>query len=302
MGLKFNKPAKTIAEQIDLLKRRGLVVTNSEFAQHCLQHISYYRLRAYWFPFEARGKEGTHQIAPGTTFELVLALYDFDRKLRLLILDAVERIEVAARGSWAYRLATEHGPHGYLQARLYRTRKLYAQNRGHLETEIRRSQDTFINHYKDKYGDPELPPVWMVAEVISLGQLSKWQTALRERADVKAISEPFGLDHRVYLAFIHHLAMIRNICAHHGRLWNRQFTVTMKLPSYPERLAASISHSTERRIYNTLATISAVMRIVAPQSDWRHRLVELLKEHPTRDLGTMGFPNGWETLPEWVEH
>ena len=88
-----------------------MTIGDHALAEHCLQHISYYRLSAYWLPFENPKGQAGPRFRPGTTFEDVMALYDFDRRLRLLVLDAIERIEVAVRGSWAYQLAMLGGAH-----------------------------------------------------------------------------------------------------------------------------------------------------------------------------------------------
>jgi abortive infection bacteriophage resistance protein len=295
----FVKPALSINDQVNLLIARGLVVGNPAAAEHALQHISYYRLRAYWLYFETDPQNPNHPLRAGTTLDQIIALYEFDRKLRLLLLDAIERIEIAARGSWAYRMAMAHGSHGYLKPSLYRERKQFDSNYRNLVGDIERSKETFIEHYKETYDDPVMPPVWMAAELMTLGLLSKWQNGLAKRADVVAIARPFQLDHKVYLGFIHHLATIRNSCAHHGRVWNRRLTVTTPTPAAPPDLAATVQGAADRRIYVTLAIVIHILRIVSPGSDWKNRLIDLLNSHPTNDLGAMGFPADWSVRPLW---
>jgi abortive infection bacteriophage resistance protein len=299
MAQKFNKPQLSIASQIKLLESRGLTIGNASTAEHYLQHVSYYRLRAYAMYFEVDPRPSVHGFVAGTTFEQVIALYDFDRQLRLTLLDAIERIEIAARGSWAHHMAMAYGPHGYLNQALYKSREMLGGNRRTLQQEVNRSRDDFILHYKATYNSPRLPPVWMVAEILSLGQLSKWQDSLAKRADVVAIARPFQLDHRPYLAFIHHLATIRNICAHHGRLWNKRFTVTMALPRQPADLQETLNPHRDRNLYNSLVVTLHLMRIVSPRSGWKQRLVRLLESHPVPDMVAMGFPADWRQRPLW---
>ena len=89
-------------------------------AEHYLRHVSYYRLRAYWLPFEVPAPlDGDHMFRPGTSLEDVIALYVFDRQLRLHVMDAIERIEVSLRAGWALHLAIKYGPHGYLDPDIY---------------------------------------------------------------------------------------------------------------------------------------------------------------------------------------
>lgn len=298
--MKFTKPSVSIADQIALLESRGLVVPDHAKAAHCLQHISYYRLRAYWLPFEdAAPGDGNHQFKAGASFDDVLALYVFDRRLRLLVMDAIERIEVSLRGSWAHHLAMKYGPHGYLDPSHYDRADHYAKAFTTLIEEIERSKDTFIVHYRTKYSDPEHPPIWMTAEVMSLGQLSKWLGNLKLRADRQAIAKPYGLDEKVLVSLAHHLTYVRNICAHHGRLWNKQFTVTMTVPNSPGSLKLAMNSASARRLYNTLAVVGYLVGIVAPGSQWRRQLIELINSCPLADETAIGFPTNWRNLPAW---
>ena len=269
-------------------------------AEHYLRHVSYYRLRAYWLPFEVPpAVEGDHSFRPGTTFDDVLALYVFDRHLRLLVMDAIERVEVSLRGNWALHLALKYGPHGYVARALYRDMAHYQRACNTLAEEVRRSKDAFIEHYRSKYGNPEHPPVWMAAEVMSLGLLSKWYGNLKARADRQAIARAYGLDETIMVSVAHHLAYVRNICAHHGRLWNKQFTVTMKLPESPGNLALALTPTSNRRLYNTLAMLGYLVGIVAPGSGWKAELVRLMANDLPLTPGAMGFPGEWARQPFW---
>lgn len=298
--MKFTKPSVSIADQIALLKNRGMDVPDVAHASQCLQHISYYRLRAYWLPFEEPAADnGNHKFKAGTCFDDVLALYVFDRRLRLLVMDAVERVEVSLRGCWAHHLAMKYGPHGYLDPTLYDRADRYAKAFTSLIEEIERSKDTFIVHYKNKYDEPQHPPIWMTAEVISLGQLSKWLGNLKLRADRQAIAKIYGLDEKVLVSLAHHLTYVRNICAHHGRLWNKQFTVTMTVPNSPASLKLAMNSASARRLYNTLTMLGYLMDIVAPGTHWRQQLVGLMDSCALVDTAAMGFPANWKSLAAW---
>lgn len=297
----FIKPAKSIPDQIALLQERGMLIQDAQRAQSALKHISYYRLRAYWLYYEADPESGDHAFKEGTTLEAVLDLYEFDRRLRLLLMDALERIEVAARGAWAYQMAMVYGPHGYLNAALYRRTDRFQENLHQLQSEYDRSHDVFVDHYKRTYNNPPLPPVWMAAEFISFGLLSKFFSALGGRADRKSIARAIGFDDRVFQGLMHHLATVRNICAHHSRLWNRRFTVTFPIAQNPSGLADTISSDADRKLYNTLSMLLHSMAVVFPESDWPQRLISLVVENPTGDFAAMGFPNDWRERPLWAE-
>jgi len=298
--MKFSKPSFSTEQQIALLNERGLSIPDPQNASHYLRHISYYRLRAYWLPLEVEHPNDTdHCFADGASFEDALALYVFDRELRLLVMDAIERIEVSVRGHWSYHLAMKYGSHGYLRPENYLRADRFATAFSSLIEETERSKDTFVKHYKRKYGDPEHLPIWMASEVMSLGHLSKWLGNLKLRSDRQAIARAYGLDEKVLVSVTHHLTYVRNICAHHSRLWNKQFTVTMTVPTNPAALSMAMNSSTDRLLYNTLVVIGYLMDVIAPGSGWRTRLILLRDSCPLAPDTAMGFPDGWRDLAAW---
>lgn len=298
--MKFEKPAVSVQDQIELLKRRGMIVGDEALARHYLNFISYYRLRAYWLPFEVpAAKNGDHAFRDGTTFEDVLTLYIFDRELRLLVLDAIERVEVALRAQWAHHMAMTYGPHGYLEQGHYSVIQHHAKDVTDLEKEFNRSDDAFAIHYRDKYDSPKLPPVWMAAEVMSFGLLSKFYSNLKTRADRKAIADPFALDEAVVTSFAHHISTVRNICAHHGRLWNKRFTVKMTVPKYPGKLPVAMRDADPRYLHNTLVMLDYLLALIAPGNEWKKRLVARLDSCPLADPASMGFPADWRASAAW---
>lgn len=232
----FTKPATTHAQQLALLAQRGMVVDDEAQAAFYLQHLNYYRLGAYWLPFEA--EHATHTLRPGTRFADVLNLYVFDRELRLLVLDAIERVEVSMRSQWAYQLAHRHGPHAHLDVALAFHAGHWQTNLDKLQGEVTRSDEAFIKHLRTHYAEA-LPPVWAVCEVMSLGLLSRWFNNLKPMPTRRAIASVYGVDERVLESWLRHLSLVRNTCAHHSRLWNREFTITPLLPrNKPVGLAA----------------------------------------------------------------
>jgi len=298
----FTKPSLTIAQKVAHLQQGGMTIANIATAEHWLQHVSYYRLSAYWLPFEnPKGQPGP-RFQAGTDFDTVIALYEFDRRLRLLVMDAVERIEVAIRGSWAYTLAHRGAPHGYLNAALYNDRKQFHDNLGRLVREVGSSPETYIDHYRRTYDDPAMPPVWMVAEMMSLGQLSRWYSSLADRALRTQVARPFDLSEKVLVALLRHLTTVRNSCAHHARLWNRGFLIRPILPNKPADLIATLEQpgAGPARLYNSLVLVLFLLGKIDPGSPWKGAIKAHLATHPRGDLAAMGFPAGWDQRPLWV--
>ena len=298
--LKFEKPSLSISDQIALLKRRGLIVGDEKSAEHYLRFISYYRLRACWLPFEGPAEnDGDHAFHAETRFEDVLKIYTFDRELRLLVLDAIERVEIALRAQWAHHMAMTYGPHGYLEQKLYAQIARHAKALKQLKREFKRSRDMFAIHYRKKYTSPEFPPVWMAAEVMSFGLLSKFYDDLKLCRDRQVIAKPFGLDEKVVRSFAHHISHVRNICAHHGRLWNKKFTVTIEIPKYPKELSVAMCDSDKRYLHNSLVMISHFLSVIAPDNTWKADVIKLIDDCPLADPVSMGCPEGWRERPAW---
>lgn len=297
--MRFDKPAKTLNEQIELLRMRGMRIDDADAARHWLAHLNYYRLTAYWLPFEVAHTPPTFK--PGASFDAVLNLYEFDRSLRLLALDAIARIEVSLRTQWAYWLAQKHGPHAHLNAELALRQDRWQHNLDRLREEVDRSDEGFIRHYRATYDQPALPPTWMACEIMSLGTLSRWFSNLGPASTRTAIARTYQLDERVLQSFIRQLTYVRNVCAHHARLWNRELTVTLQLPrTKPAVLVSSFHDGGSRRIYNTLVMIAWMLDCIDPGHAWRERLGDLIDKHricPT----DMGFPADYAARPIWTQ-
>jgi abortive infection bacteriophage resistance protein len=292
----FNKPATTYAQQVAILQERGMAIEDVAEVEFYLQHFNYYRLRAYWLPFEA--DRTSHQFKPGTSFQDVLNLYIFDRELRLLVLDGIERVEVSIRAQWAYQLGHLHGSHAHLDRNLFCPR-YWQNNLDKLTQEVNRSDEAFIKHLQATYIEL-LPPVWAVCEVMSLGLLSRWYTSLQPKSTRQAISQPYKVNESVLGSWLHHLSLVRNICAHHSRLWNREFTITPKLPKNKPAHLATQFVSGSRKPYNTFVILAHCLDIISPQHHWKSRLKLLIATHNIAP-STMGFPTDWASRSIWLE-
>ena len=297
--VEFSKCPKGIPDQITLLKSRGMTFANEKRAHRVLSHVNYYRLRAYWLPFETTEQfqtaESSHSFRTETQFDAVYSLYVFDRSLRVLLLEAIEIVEIALRTHWTKVLAEKYGAHAYLKEDIFYKAHIHENCIASLDEELHRSKETFVKHYQSKYTKPSRPPIWAVAELLTLGGLSKWIENVNKRQDRQAIASNFQLDEVVVRAFAHHLTHIRNICAHHGRVWNRKFTLIMTLPKRPQNLSDQFNRDKveERKIYNTLVMLSWCIRVINPQTTWPQRVKDLLVTRSDIDLKAMGVVEGW---------
>lgn len=298
----YAKPALTYRQQIAHLRGNGMIIADDALAEYWLRHVSYYRLSAYWLYFEHPKGTGGPRFKPNTTFEAVTGLYDFDRILRRLTMRGTEHVEVALRASWAYQMGHLGNGHSYASASHYSNRSAFHDNLSKLTSETGRSRETYIKHYRDAYDSPPIPPVWMAAEMMSFGQLSRWYSNLDDRALRNRIAAPLGLPETVLVPLIAHVTDLRNICAHHGRLWNRGFLRPPKLALKPTSLAGSLNQKANQapaKLYNGLTLIGHVVKTVCPDSAWATDIRNHIATHPTGDLEPMGFPADWALRPIW---
>ncbi|HET7819757.1 MAG TPA: Abi family protein, partial [Bacteroidia bacterium] len=214
----FDKKPLTVEEQITRLKERGMLISNEANAKMYLSNISYYRLSAYWYTFLEDPKTD-HLFIAGTTFEVVLNTYIFDRKLRLMIFDEIERIEIALRTTIIYNFCLQYGNNWYENKSLYRGQDSYFYKFNTiLQEEMNKTREVFINHYRHKYTEPANPPAWMALELASFGQLSMLYKNLKNCDARKKVAQHFGLDEHVLESWLEALAYLRNACAHHMRV------------------------------------------------------------------------------------
>ena len=328
----YPKPWKSYQEQLDQLIERGMIVTDNARALDYLERIGYYRLSGYWYPFRERvdiclldpqtnakpkkvkvERLPLDEFKPGTTFQNAVDLYVFDKKLRLLVMDALERIEIALRVDISHGLGKHH-KFAYLKPELFHesfSSKLdsktgLTKHHGWLSKHaalINRSNEDFIRHNKDKYGLPLA--VWVACEVWDFGTLSTLFSGMTE-ADQDSIAKQYGVSNgRIFATWLHSLNYLRNVCAHHSRLWNRNVVVYPRLPSTEETPALSpFQEARQRKPFVLLVIILQLMKVINPASSWGQRLKTLMEQdfpdlsHLGLDLKGMGAPESWQTL-DW---
>jgi abortive infection bacteriophage resistance protein len=293
----FSKDSLTFEQQIDRLIERGLQVEDKQNATAYLSHINYYRLGTYWWSFIEDHE--THTFKTGATFNQVLNLYVFDRELRLLLLDAIERIEVSLRTQWAFHLSKTYGPHAHLDKEAFMRKFDHQGFIDNLQTEIKRTSDKNIKNQAYKYEEPT-PAIWIICEVMSFGWLSRSFDSVARRSLRADISDTYKLKEVVLSSFLHHITTVRNICAHHSRLWNREFTFTMKLPTNGEQnLLHSFNKGSPKQLYNTMVTCAYLMDIISPNNHWKQKLKMLIESHNINAVD-MGFPIDWLQRDMWA--
>jgi abortive infection bacteriophage resistance protein len=320
--MKFTKPAKGLPEQLRCMFDRGLSVPDPAYALHYLAHIGYYRLSAYALPFQDKSQPGK-PFKPGIVFQQILDLYRFDRELRLLVIDAIERVEISVRAQIVNTMCLAHGTHWFNDPANFQATFNHGRFIAKIEDEFgiktdasgekilptRPQSEVFITHYYKQYGDPYLPPFWMVAETLTLGSLSKLYQGIRDNALRNQISGTYSLNETVLVSWLRSLTYLRNLCAHHSRVWNRDFAIKPLVAKKLGTLLApfAVKHESgattdvhpSSRFYSLAVVLFDFLKLVAPGTSWNQRLAALLDGHSFVDPAAMGFPSAWKVEAFW---
>lgn len=292
MKREYTKKALSASEQVSLLKSRGLIIADEKNAVHTLNHINYYRLSAYIYPL-LKDKEN-HIFKENVSFQNIIDLYNFDRELRLLFLDAIERIEVSLRTNIIYVLSLKYGPFWLSNKDFFYIESKYNTQIAKLKDEFARSDEKFLKHYFNKY-EQEIPPTWISLEIASFGLISLFYQNLKFNKDKKEISNRYGLNHITFTSWLHTLTYIRNICAHHSRLWNRELGVQPSIPKSTGVLWLNKSESYKNdRIFYVLSIIIYFLRIINHSDTFITKFNNLITSYAMIDLAAMGFPKNWK--------
>jgi abortive infection bacteriophage resistance protein len=302
--MKYSKPPLTFEEQAKLLISRGLIVDDPKELINYLTQVNYYRLSGYWYNLKIIDPStGIESFKNGTTFNKIRERYEFDRKLRLLMMDAIERIEVAI---FRTRLVETHtlwyDPFGYSLRNNY-SPKFSSESFNKLLSDItedeNRSNEEFIIRYRSKYSGEKYLPLWMVTELMSFGQLL---TLFRNQhlSFKQEISRQFLIFPPVLDSWLLTLNTIRNSCAHHARIWNRPLPLPIKIPDkkHDPRWYNPVPMS-NNSVFSICTVIHYLLKFIVPSNQWRLLLKELLDAYPDIPLLPMGFPNNWEEYPLW---
>lgn len=298
----FTKPALTVAAQVALLEERHLIIADHDYAEKALNRIGFYRLSGYMVPFAVPhgvDPEHPHTFVDGTTIEQIIELYEFDRKLRLFMNEALERVEVFTRCAMTNSMAPTFGPHWYMQPKLFKPHIVHADLLTNIKRQIghgegdRKNRDVHIAHYYGKYNDPEMPACWMIEESVSFSTTSMMFGGIASN-EILPVSKSFGVNHDILCSWLHALSYARNLCAHHGRLWNRTLTIKPKIPRQFAQLIP-----TNDRIYAIFFILQFMLIRITDNNDWAEKLRRLLADHATISIDTMGFPANWKTKTTW---
>lgn len=297
--LKQAKPFLDYDEQVDQLRARGMVIEDRQRAIRKVTQVGYYRLSGYWhgaryFTQDGRTRVYRDEFRPGTSFDAVYDFYLFDKKLRLELLDALERIEVYFRTVTAHELGRSNSLCHLDKKNFSRDAFSSAGQTGKVpsydawlvnhEKRIKEShEDSIVSHRNA--GKPI--PIWVAAEVWDFGSLSKFYSMLNGK-NQDLICNRIGITERNVLEiWLINLYVLRNRCAHHSRVCNRTNPRTLKLPKKGYFNLIGLNNTGLDRIYGLITVIWFLLKQIAPSSDWILRIANLFDQKP--DVPGFGF-------------
>ncbi|MBR3222642.1 MAG: Abi family protein [Kiritimatiellae bacterium] len=305
-------------DQIKRLRERGLEINDEESAKRFLAYSNYYRFTGYCLCFQHYDAQ-THErlFNKGTTFEDVFDIFNLDVELRDCISEALELVEISFRSVVAYNFSHAYGPFGHTNAanflRSFTTRRSdangslqpsrYEEWHEDLINETKRSNELFVKHFEQKYQQfPDLP-IWTALEICSFGTLSK-MFANMLRIDMRPIAMQYALQASTLDSWLHTFVYVRNICAHHSRLWDKKLAIAPQLPPGkmwdPVRPSASRTFSVAMLLNWMLAHDSFEPSV---HSAWKNRMKRIMDgffaRFPRQTSLHTGFPKAWESLEVW---
>jgi len=279
--VEYNKQFLNIEEQINLLKSRGLIVNDEEKAKFFLKHIGYYHLSIYAKAYQ----NSEEQFKNETTFEDIINLYNFDKKLRILILDILERIEMSFKCVLSHEITKTRSDNYW-----YTIDKNNYKDKDKIEdilNELRTSKEIYIEHFYKTYPKSNYPPAWIFFESLTFGKCIIFARNLDEKE--RQIIAGFYKLSKASINMLFQLSLLRNACAHHVRVWNRDFT--MQVAIYPKYTNA-FNGSRKNSLYAYLVVLQIFLIKISPESGWLEKLKDLISEYDI-DINKMGFCTDW---------
>lgn len=293
----FTAPYNNVHDLVQLLILRGLEVSNSNKAERYLSTIGYYRLSAYMVPLMKMPKS-LKQFKSGASFKQAMMLYRFDKKLRMLIFNEIEKVEVAIRSTIVNTICELTGDKFWMTNPIhFADANKFSNTLSLINKEVRRSHEEFIVKFRTNFTDP-FPPAWMLAEILPFGYITNIFCNLKDKRLKKKVAQQFYLQVPPFESWMTKLYLTRNDCAHHARIWNKRNSMN---PTIPNRITRPwITLPTDPlKVYHDICIIKYLLDVVNPNNDLLAKLRWLFVDFPEIDLKAMGFPDGWELEPLW---
>lgn len=223
MTEKKAKDFTTLEEQVNIFEGRKLKISDHDYTKRILINVNYYRLSGY-----ALSMKDGEDFKEGSTFEKLYSLYEFDRKLRTLLLTVIEQIEISLRTQISYKFAQKYGPLGYEDSKNFKLKSSHEKFMCDFKKSIKKSKELYTFHHQKEYEGQF--PLWVAVELFTFGMLSMFYKNMH-RTDRKQISqEYYDISNESLESWLHCITYIRNTCAHYARIYNKVLIIKPRLP------------------------------------------------------------------------
>lgn len=202
------------------------------------------------------------------------------------------------------RIGPRTCPQAYENPAVFSHRPKHTKFLAWFDKRFEESKEDFVLHYKDK--QCPRPEIWVAVELFDFGALRYFYNTTKQAKTRKRIADHYDLPEVVFSSLLTHCNYLRNLCAHHSRLWNRKLTFKLSIPpKHPPSILSSLRHfpkeedQESRKLYNSLVLLAHINQIIAPQENWATRLAEHIRTLPSDNLPYIGFPTDWQNRPIW---
>lgn len=302
--------SRTLSEQLQHLSDKGLHIADESMVLHHLGRVNYHRLKGYWT--DLLDSSAIRCFREGVEFEDIIVRYKLDKALRSMLFSALETIEVALRTKMIYHLSYKFGCMFYEKAELFDNPVFHRKHLIDLRGEFMRSNEGLVKHYKRKYGIwkdnqcmtlSQSPPSWVIFELASFGTLSKLYKNLQHQLPEKSlIANEFGLNsHSELASWLEALVYLRNLVAHHARLWGRKIVKQPKILQKTKNpwLKSTLNEQASCKPYLLISILAYLCQALGDEDGFTKQVLELMKSQKELPITELGFVQDWEKEELW---
>ena len=300
--MEFTEPALTLEQQIALLRERKLVIANEEYAIHTLQNIGFYRLALHYRILQQEPQK--HEFIEGKTFEDAITLYNLDRELRMFLFNAIEMIEVGFKARINNTMSVTHGPWWFEDDTLFKNREHYHEAVEDIDNETKRSNEEFVKSHFVKYSNPSRLPSWKLLEILSLGTVSKIYMNLTDSIEKKEIAKSLELPNHLWLeSWMMSIAVLRNLCAHHCRIWCKNFMYPPKImqPTKRKWIEPFKTPVHNEYLYYQMCAVKYLVNAIQPDNILTDQLKNIVVNYQNKGINftDIGMDEHWQNEKLW---
>jgi abortive infection bacteriophage resistance protein len=287
------KDFKTIDEQLQILRTRGLTITDDAKAKDFLLRNNYYRISGYSLTLR---KDDT--FAKSATFQNIVDIYNFDHELRHIILEFIETIEVQMKSVYAYEFTKVHGPIGYLDDSFFTNKTKHKEiiDKANAQKSQRLSHEAYLKHFVNELHQDI--PLWAYVDLLTISDIS-FLYAISEQNIKDEVAHTFGLSMKkgaaILGSYMHSMTIIRNLCAHGSRIYNRLFE---QKPSLNKNEKALLITNADGQVDNAhFYGFVLIMKRLLPSDNFvemKNSIIALTKKYPFVRMDYYGFRNDWK--------